>query len=126
MEIDEEVRQELIKNLKDRLALFNNFITRIIRRMAKVQSVEKLMKLKKELLLWWIRLIPLGPGHCYFCLKDKLNESYSSLRCSNCEYARIHGNCTEDDSDYSKIVRALALLEKRIEKLYVKRGERYT
>ncbi|RLE48715.1 MAG: hypothetical protein DRJ18_01445 [Candidatus Methanomethylicota archaeon] len=126
MRVDEEIRQELIKNLKDRLALFNNFNTRIIRRMAKVQSVEKLMKLKKELLLWWIRFIPLGLGHCYFCLKDKLNESYSSLRCSNCEYARIHGKCTEDSSDYMKIVKTLERLEKKIEKLYFKRGERYT
>jgi len=125
MRVNEEIRKELIKNLKERLCFFNNFMASIIRRMAKVESVEKLMKLKKEMLLWWIRLIPLGRSHCYFCLKAERSEYYPMELCPDCEYAKIHGNCTEDDSDYSKIEKALALLEKRIEKLYVKRGERY-
>jgi len=125
MRVNEEIRKELIKNLRIRLQSFTRRMNRIIGRMTRVQSVEKLMKLKKEMLLEWLQLIPLERYFCYFCIKDNLERESIDDMCKKCEYAKIHGVCTEDDSDFYKIEKVLTILEKKINKLYVRRGERY-
>ena len=117
MKVDEGVREELIKNLRDWLDDFNFTMKKIIDSMEKAKSVEEIMKLKKKLLLKAIDMLPIFAEECYFCI-------LCSSECSICKYKDYHGVCHNSNSDYMKIIEKRRELMELIEKLYYK-GEKY-
>jgi len=125
MEINEEVRQELIENLCEHLNAFKDVVNKIINRMRKAKTVEELMRLKKRLLLVWLDSMPLSSAECYFCLLGKKVSVVMINVCKICNYGKLHKICLYEGSDYAKITEALRRAIKKIDKLYVKRGERY-
>ena len=125
MRVDDRVRRELIKNLKAEFTMFSNEFKRIINSMSRVSTVEKLMRLKKKLLITWLYFMPIDRHTCYFCIKDEMEEKDYLDVCKSCEYGKIHGCCVREGSDYDKIMKELGRLMAKIERLYVRRGERY-
>jgi len=117
MEIDEEALKELIDNLEDWLDEFNAKMKGIIDNMRKAKSVEEVMKLKKEMLLKILDMMPLSASYCYFCILHFED-------CSECIYSDYHGSCIDLASDYVKIMDKKRELWRMIDELYYK-GEKY-
>jgi len=117
MKVDEEVRRQLIENLKIWLKRLNRIVKSLVKDMEEAETVEEIMALKRELLLRYICLIPISASYCYFCIKH-------DLECNKCEYAKHHGICTYAESDYAKIIDKAKELELTVAELYYK-GEKY-
>ena len=88
MQVDEGMRKQLVNNLREYFEEFAGKVEELIDRMEGAETVERVMELKRDLLVMWVDYIPLGAGHCYFCLGE--------WDCSECEYARHHGECAID------------------------------
>ena len=125
MKVEESVRKELLENLNIHLIIFNKMVERILSEMVNVNTVEELMKKKKELLEGWLDSLPLGGTLCYFCIKyNKDNCIISIDRCRDCEYAEAHGCCIHETSDYVKIMKKINDAQNAIAELYYK-NEKY-
>lgn len=95
-EIDKTVKNIVVRNLK-----FNNDemckrINILIVLMSHVKSNDQLMKIKNELLLTYLRYLPISAKFCVFCLNRN--------NCHECTYAMIHGSCGDDGSKFKKIL----------------------
>jgi len=121
MKIKEEVKETVIKNLKGWLSELNMKILTHIREMEKSDTMERFMKIKKSLLSYYVRNIPISASYCPFCvLKRK-----EGMPCSRCPYAKIHGECSSFFSDYHTIRDISILLANEIDRRYFKEGEEY-
>jgi len=117
MNSDRKFQRELVKNLERHIREFSHGYRFLVKKIREARSVEEIMELKREILLFWIRELPLRSVHCYFCLLPVGED------CQGCLYGKIHGICSRKDSDYLKIWdKRLALLSEI--KSYFK-GERY-
>lgn len=116
MEINECVRQEILDNLDDFEKSLMDVVRRFQREFRHVDTVEALMKCKKDFLREFISLIPLDGDTCYFCLDQ---NGY----CDGCPYRDYHGKCGHEGSDWKKIYTARRQLQEALEKYY--NGEIY-
>jgi len=117
MQINEEIRKELVKNLKEWQKELNYHIELCIKEIESAKTVEDIMRYKRNLLYICVRELPLQAGVCYFCLLHK-DEEKNELDCENCEYGKIHGICFEPDSDYQTILKRRNKLLYEIELSY--------
>jgi len=104
MQVNEEIRKELVKNLKEWQKELNYHIELCIKEIENAKTVEDIMRYKRNLLYICVRELPLQVGVCYFCLLYKDKEK-NELDCKNCEYGKIHGICLEPGSDYQIILK---------------------
>jgi len=115
MKVNKDVKEKLIKSLKDWLDWFYKSIEFKIEEIKEAETVEKIMQLKKELLVFCLEGLPLEDIHCYFCiLQDYKNDS----TCKGCLYAKIHGYCADVKSDYKKVKMAIGKAIDTIEEKY--------
>ena len=117
MQINEEIRKELVKNLKEWQKELNYHIELCIKEIENAKTVEDIMRYKRNLLYMYVRELPLQAGTCYFCLLHK-DEEKNELDCENCEYGKLHGICLELGSDYQKILEKRRQLMAEIEFSY--------
>lgn len=101
MEVNEKIREKLLKGLQEWKENLNKSIDFYIEAIAKSKSVESIMWYKKQLIIACIKKLPLTADTCYFCIA---NEKESRLDCEGCYYGKIHGICREDLSDFDKIM----------------------
>jgi len=122
MRVDKDVQELLVDNLSgwlgwlDRL---NDSMRRWIDKINEAESVEDIMRYKKEMLLDYLDSMPIGPDECYFCLLHQTDDCEEV-----CEYGMIHGFCNDEDSDHGEIRKLVNELRQRIEETYY-RGESY-
>lgn len=107
MKINEQVRNRLIKELKEQFGHHERQVYDLIEMLKTVQTVEEIMKIKKVLLLNYIELLPIGTYECYFCLlqmHERLPSPGKSL-CESCQYGKHHGLCIDNpNSQYNKMI----------------------
>ena len=116
MKVDENVRKELIENLKEwatevQLILSQN------KKIKEASSVEEIMQRKRDLLITYTRALPLGSTYCYFCLETQRN-------CEECPYREAHQECLGKTSDFRWIVKKQKELLDALESYY--KGEQYS
>ena len=104
MQVNEEIKKELIKNLKEWQKELNYHIDFCIEGIKDSKTVEDIMRYKRTLLYMCVRELPLQATTCYFCLLHRDKET-GDLNCEDCEYGKLHGICFEPDSDYQRILR---------------------
>ena len=117
MELEKDVKsilEERFREWKDRF--FRN-VEEYIEKIRTAKTEEKIMKTKRDLLIYIVDNLPLYNKYSPFCLIYDGN-------CSECSYAKHHGDCHEYDSDYKRIVRAKNDLVDVL-RLYYK-GEKYS
>ena len=117
MKVDKDVQERLVKNLKNWQKELNEGIDGIIEYISKADTVEQIMRAKKNLLCHLLKRFPLTAAHCYFCLKIIEKEL---LTCEHCPYAKKHKICDEDGSDYFLIKDSLKTFYHLVQKLYYK------
>ena len=117
MKADAMLKEKLVKNLREWLEKVNEKMNYYIEKIKEAETVEEIMKLKKNLLLEYLYNAPLDSTTCYFCI-------YNNEFCEFCSYAKTHGFCGDSDSDYRKIKSAFRKLVELIDKKYYS-GEKY-
>lgn len=123
MKVDESVREELVENLEDWFECLYREIMKYLRKIKEAESVEDIMFLKRDMLLHYVKSMPVGIEQCYFCLLHWLDDC-EPCECGVCEYGVVHGVCDTPDSDYREIYMLWNELMKAIEEKYY-RGESY-
>jgi len=88
MKVDKDVLETLVVCLENALRDLEKDVHFHINKIREAGTVEDIMHLKKQLLVDWLRDIPLGADECYFCI---LYED----DCERCIYAKYHGACAE-------------------------------
>jgi len=89
-------------------------IIQILQDMEESRTITSFMSNKKKLLREVLRMLPLGGGHCYFCV-------YHDVDCTSCSYGKKHGKCLLDEkATYKKILHAKFKLLEAIEKYWEK------
>jgi len=119
MIVNEEIRKELVKNLKEWKEELNCHLELYIKEIERAETVEDIMRYKRSLLYIMVRELPLQATTCYFCLLYR-NKETGKLDCEKCEYGKIHGICFDSDSDYQSISRKRGQLMAKIDFLYFK------
>ena len=114
MIVNEEIRKELVKNLKEWKKELDCHLELCIEEMEKVKTVEDLMRYKRNFLFIIVKELPLQATTCYFCLLHR-NKETGKLDCEKCEYGKLHGYCYEPFSDYHNILKARNELLRKIE-----------
>jgi len=122
MRINKRVRKKLLDNFKELKELHISNLKQWEEYIRTTETVEELMRQKKEILVNLINCLPLGFKQCYFCLLHDFEKNFEN--CYNCLYAKHHGICTHGDSDFAKIVGPLSELKWGILSFYYK-GEKY-
>lgn len=101
MKIKKDIMADVIKQFEGTKDLTNRRYNAFIASLKRAETVEEVMKLKRDFLSALIMSIPMTADTCYFCwLHD--NDCYA------CEYMRKHGKCASSSwvdvlSDYSNI-----------------------
>lgn len=116
MIINDHKRSLLIDSLEDTQITFNIMFKAAIERIEDADTVEEIMDAKCDLLKAIVDEMPLNIAACYFCLIN-----YPT--CSECQYAKKHGDCNRSDSTYDKIQTAKQRLHDELEVYYY--GESY-
>jgi len=122
MIVNEEIRKELVKNLKEWKEELNCHLELYIKEIERAETVEDIMRYKRSLLYIMVKELLLQATVCYFCLL--YGQGTEKLDCKKCEYGKLHRICFESDSDYYSILKARNELLRKIEFLYYK-GEEY-
>lgn len=118
MKVDKDVREQLVKNLEDWLDGLHRVMKYQIEKINEAETVEDIMRYKKDMLAHYVKYIPVGIDQCYFCLLHWLDD------CEPCQYGVIHGVCDSAGSDYREIDMLWNKLIRAIEEKYYK-GESY-
>ena len=115
MRVEESVRTKLIANFKSWLNELDKGLKEYIEKMEKAKSVEDLMAIKRDLLLFYVNQTPTTAAYCYFCILYR--DEDDRVHCERCEYARYHGVCEEAGSDWrvldSRLLSLLMLVQDR-------------
>ena len=115
VDLNKEVQSKLVRNLVRWFFTVNVEINECIEQIESSETVENIMMFKQKLLITLVQNLPLRYYYNYFCLKNK--------RCGECEYAKIHGVCSEEGSDVNKIEEAMKDLLLKLQDYY--KGESY-
>ena len=119
VKVDEEVRKELVENLREWLRWLSRGLEEYMEEIGRAETVEEIMSAKKDLLVFYFNNAPMYSGECYFCILHA-GEEY----CDECEYAKYHGRCDDDGSDWQRIRGKVMELVRLVDENYYK-GERY-
>jgi len=122
MKVDKDVQERLVENLSGWLGwldiLYDNMKS-WINKIEKAETVEDVMKFKRDMLLDYLDSMPIGPDECYFCLLHQMDCEEAP-----CEYGMVHGFCSNEDSDHREIRKLVGELRQVLEERYY-RGESY-
>jgi len=121
LKADEEIKKEMAENIRINLRRLQEKTECLLSEIASAETVEEVMRKKRLILLLWLDYMPMDESSCYFCL---LNERTDVELCRGCEYAEVHGFCSDKDSDYAQIWRAKKNLRQLIQEKYYS-GEKY-
>jgi len=108
MKVDKNIQEQIVRNLENWRIRSNKHLEDMIRDVEKACSVEDLMYYKQWLLIEYVRSIPLDTEICYFCLLH-IREKNSD-DCSHCEYGKVKGICTDEESFFNQLNKARAEL----------------
>ena len=122
MKVNKKIKQELLENFKGWRKELIGMINEYIKEMKGAETVEELMRIKRNMLIGLVYNLPLRSEHCYFCIS---NERELGNGCSACEYGKIHGICWHIGSDYDRINQAQKKLSDTIKLYYYKDDEKY-
>jgi len=102
MKADKDVLKTLIAGLENALECLKNDMKYYIESIKETRAVEDVMHLKQQLLIDWLRNMPMGTDECYFCIL------YDD-ECERCIYAEHHGICaTSSKTDlYTELVKLI-------------------
>lgn len=103
MEVDEEVRKTLVKNLREWLSTLVRRIEQGIEKIEKAKTVEEIMQIKQGVLAYYFINAPMYAGECYFCILHASEDEEDEMYCGECEYAEHHGVCNDEGSDWAKM-----------------------
>jgi len=117
MDVDKEVKEVYIKNLKHWKELACRIFEDWIERSEKAKTVEELMRIKKFLLLSYIDLFPLSGSECYFCIAKELGKIKS---CDKCPYGKENGFCYQPGSAWNVIRSKIEVLRNYVSAFYYK------
>jgi len=121
MKVDEEIREKLIQSLQAISSTLASNISGYLKEIQVAKTVEEIMRIKRDLLVHWITLLPLEPEDCYFCLlQEKKRKENLTDPCERCPYSRFHGVCDSENSDYERICNLLVKLSTEIKRNYYK------
>jgi len=127
MKADEEIKKEIVENIRIDLCGLQEKIEYLLSEIVSAETVEEVMRKKQLILLLWLDYMPMDEASCYFCLLDErtvVELDEVEMVCQGCKYAKMHGYCIDEDSDYAQISRAREHLRKLIQEKYYG-GERY-
>jgi len=93
MNPDRKIQRELVRNLEQHIREFSHRYRFLVKKIREAKSVEEIMELKREILLFWTLELPLRSIYCYFCLLLVEED------CKVCLYGKIHGTCSKKNSD---------------------------
>jgi len=68
MKTNEKIKTDLIINLEARLTRLEEWISLYLDEMKQAETVEEIMRIKREMLLAWLTFLPLRAENCYFAL----------------------------------------------------------
>jgi predicted metal-binding protein len=115
--VDPASRDEMIKSLRNYARFLFTGINERIDKLDEEEDVNKIMEIKKDILLYILTDFPLSSSECYFCLFNAYDGSEES--CENCDYGKVHGLCVFDDnSTFSKLIGEIDRLKDNIEDTY--------
>jgi len=117
MDVDKEIKEVYIKNLKHWKDLLCGILEGWIERSEKARTVEELMRIKKFLLLSYLDLFPLSGSECYFCIAKELGKIKS---CEECLYGKENGFCYQPGSAWSVIRNKIEILRNYVSAFYYK------
>jgi len=122
MRIDETIREKLLDYFKGMKKLHISYLETWEKCIRISETVEELMRQKREILINLLNELPIGHTQCYFCLLREYKAAFAS--CYYCPYAKYHGVCIHRGSDYARISELLKRLKYEISTFYYK-GEKY-
>jgi len=117
MKVNKATQELLVENLTSWLDSLCDGMRHYITKINEAETVEDIMRYKKEMLIDYLDNMPIGICDCYFCLLYQDD-------CKGCKYGKIHGFCNDDGSDYEEIHRLRNKLRTAVEERYY-RGETY-
>jgi len=123
MKANEEIKKLLVISLRNNLEDFYKTAKGWLTVIENAKTVEEIIDCKRKLLETYVNFMPLADEHCYFCIKEKFNNSDYRTCEESCQYAKHHGVCSFMDSDYKKITEMRGLLLIAIKNYY--RDETY-
>ena len=124
MRHNREIKNKLVANAEVLKQEYAEAVDDYVKDLSLARSVEGIMLAKKQFLLRFVAdLIPIYSDSCYFCIMQKVKFAQDG-GCDGCEYAKYHGYCLYESSDYAKLRRAKQRLTVIILNKYYK-GERY-
>jgi len=120
MKVNKATQDLLVENLNGWLDSVNEAMNHWVNKIREAETVEEIMRYKKEMLLEYVNSMPIGISMCYFCLL------YQPDDCEEvpCRYGVIHGFCNNEGSDYDEIRKLKNKLRRAIKEKYYK-GETY-
>lgn len=123
MQVNKRVIKKLAKNIETARKIINEDFDNFINKINEAETVEQVMKAKKELLVHILADMPLFSAHCYFCIQKYLHDGPNYV-CVGCKYAVKHNPCNKEGSSWKKIVKEGQKFIKVISEEYYK-GEKY-
>lgn len=120
MKVNKAIQELLVENLTDWLDRLYGGMRYWISKIEEAETVEDIMRYKKDMLVDYVKSMPIRSDGCYFCLLYLGNDCEEVL----CEYGVVHGFCNDEGSDYDEIRKLRNKLRQRIEEKYY-RGESY-
>jgi len=120
MKVNKAIQEWLVENLTDWLDRLYDDMKHWVNKIKEAETVEDIMRYKKDMLVDYVNSMPIRSNDCYFCLL------YQGDDCEEvpCEYGVVHGFCNNDGSDYEEIRKLRNKLRREIEEKYY-RGESY-
>lgn len=88
---DKRIVEQIRDNVKGKERVVSSYFKEFDCKMQVAESIDDVMKAKKELLSNLTYSFPVAGTHCYFCLID--------YRCLHCSYGKAHGKCSGNNGE---------------------------
>jgi len=98
MKTERFILKAIVKSIRDAEQALQRLLDENLHRMEKAETVEEVMAIKKDILIDWITTLPILGVNCYFCYG--FSELNVQEPCKICPYGKIHGKCSDPNSDY--------------------------
>jgi len=96
IEVDQDILEDMRENIQGRVDALKDNVEHYLKELTTAETLERVMEIKRSILLEFVKKIPLGTQACYFCIK-------TDTECDVCRYGEVHGQCLETNSDYDKV-----------------------